>query len=211
MPPPPAAMMSADELAMLRRWIDNGLPRTVDEALSGTSSGLTGSIGPDVPRCEPGTVAPCACHGGYWGRQTCLADGTYDACGCGDSPGTGDGPPLPDPDPTITGVTLARVHGSVFAPGCAVASCHDAAGSVPPDLANIAGLRDRLLGSSSQAPAVPFITPGDAARSYLYLKTLPDFSQRRVGYGNSMPVDLTTLDDEQRSVLRAWIDEGAQP
>lgn len=52
------------------------------------SDTTTGTGGP--PTCVPGKVEACPCPAGAQGIQTCLADGTWDACQCGGATETPD-------------------------------------------------------------------------------------------------------------------------
>lgn len=213
MPPPPDRTMTADELVLLERWIAIGAPRTDAEAQAASGS----------QRCAVGDEAPCACIGGYWGVQACTATGTYGGCDCGGGVAT-DAGGLPDislpdtgaPDAGGTdaggggGDTLASLHAELLAPRCGTSGCH-ASGDYPPDLATPSGLRDRLLVPSSQAPSVPFVTPGDPVNSYLYLKVRPDFTGLGIGFGAVMPSEGALLTDDEQNRIIAWIRGGAQP
>jgi|GEM_PF-1980951 len=48
------------------------------------------------PSCVPGATDFCACPGGQAGVQTCLEDGTYDACQCAALEPVDAGPAIPD-------------------------------------------------------------------------------------------------------------------
>ncbi|MCA9558773.1 MAG: hypothetical protein KC583_09430, partial [Myxococcales bacterium] len=97
----------------------------------------------------------------------------------------------------------ATVRARVLLPACAQAGCHSAAKAEAdldletPDVA--ARLRD-LTSVHPSCATQPLLVPGDAAASFLVLKTLG--LQR--GCGDAMPPD-GDLRPEQRRCLAEWV------
>lgn len=60
-----------------------------------------------------------------------------------------------------------------------------------------------------QAPTVSYVTPGDTASSYLYLKLIGE--QLSVGGSGTRMPQGGVLTDEQILLVRNWISSGAQP
>lgn len=106
-------------------------------------------------------------------------------------------PPDVQPGPP----TLEEVHEGVFATDCA---SHHMDGSVLPFLALDDGLAERLRASSLQLPEMPWVTPGDAENSYLYLK-ITGAHVDAGGIGNRMPIG-PALTTEQTDLVRDWIE-----
>jgi hypothetical protein len=77
-----------------------------------------------------------------------------------------------------------------------------------PDLESRAGLRDRLLQTSVQAPGMALVEPGFPEGSYLYQKVREDFATLGIGSGNPMPTG-APLSASQRTALQTWIEGGA--
>ena len=74
----------------------------------------------------------------------------------------------------------------------------------------IDGAYERLLGMSTQVTTMPFVTPGDPANSYLWLKL--NAADGIVGAG--MPVDplagVRTLSSGALTDIQTWIMNGAK-
>jgi mono/diheme cytochrome c family protein len=109
----------------------------------------------------------------------------------------------PGPPPVF-----ADVVATVFSRRCSSSVCHGSRGG-DPNLVD-GDVYARLLGPSDGARGMPWITPGDPDRSYLYLKTRSDFRSLGIGSGRVMPIG-TALTEAQRNVLLRWIEGGAQP
>lgn len=72
------------------------------------------------------------------------------------------------------------------------------------------GLYERLIGNSTQVPTMPFITPGDPAQSYLWLKLTSGMGM----IGNGMPLDsnnmVAPLPEGALADIQTWIMNGAK-
>ncbi len=115
----------------------------------------------------------------------------------------GDDTPLPDipdpPPPTFDDLV------ALLAVECA--PCHTDRVSGELSLRDDAGLHDRLLAASFQAPGVARVVPGDPDAIYLWLK-LNGRQGEVAGLGEPMPAD-GSLDAEQLALVEAWILAGA--
>ncbi|HEX2735988.1 MAG TPA: hypothetical protein VHM70_30515, partial [Polyangiaceae bacterium] len=71
------------------------------------------------------------------------------------------------------------------------------------------GLYERLLAKSTQVPDMPFITPGDPANSYLWVK----LAAATGIVGNQMPLDsnnmVLPLPEGAMTDIQTWIMNGA--
>jgi hypothetical protein len=71
------------------------------------------------------------------------------------------------------------------------------------------GLYERLIGTSTQVPAMPFITPGDPTQSYLWLKLTAGTGM----IGSGMPLNsdnvVTPLPEGALADIQTWIMNGA--
>lgn len=126
------------------------------------------------------------------------------AAGCGggsDSPG---GVVVPEPDP----VTLQDVQAALFTPSCAVTGCH-VAGTAAFGLELGAGKAlNNLVGvASAERPTFDRVKRFDPDNSYVYMKVTAD---PRI-LGDPMPPLPPPLADPQIAILRAWIEQGANP
>lgn len=125
---------------------------------------------------------------------------TDDTTPIGEGSGSG-APALPTP-------SLAEVSRDLFETACA--DCHISQTLSDLWLASNAGLRDRLLGPSLQAPALPRIAPGDPDGSYLWRKVEGSHLEAG-GLGEAMPLGASRLSAAQTDLLRRWIEGGAPP
>lgn len=96
--------------------------------------------------------------------------------------------------------TLAHIQADIFGPACSACHVGNALGGL--DLAADAGLMDRLYGESSAG--MPYVTPGDATRSYLWHKVAGTHADVG-GAGGVMPPN-GQISDELQQRLRAWIE-----
>ncbi|MBK9517670.1 MAG: hypothetical protein IPO09_10010 [Anaeromyxobacter sp.] len=104
--------------------------------------------------------------------------------------------------------TLSSVQSLVFSPRCATAACHVGGNGTP--LSLVAGESfGALVGiPSEQAPAVPLVTPGDLAQSYLVIK-LRGTHEAVGGYGTPMPPGGEELTAEELLAIEGWVSAGA--
>lgn len=190
--------LSPDDLAIVTDWILNGAPPAqsptgpaVATTTPTASASATPTDAPALPTATPTTptaTSPTA---------TTPPDVTATA----------------SPSPTATqAVTLADVQSQVFTPNCLTPFCHTAS-------AQAGGLV--LENGASHAalvnvPAVNFdamnnglvrVEPGEPAASFLYIKlTGPTLPQ-----GSRMPMGQPPLADNLIALVRAWIEQGANP
>jgi hypothetical protein len=104
--------------------------------------------------------------------------------------------------------TFSDIFANVLRPACA--SCHVAGGTAPPSLVfdgDVHHAYDAVLGIGAPAPqdgALPFVTPADPSRSYLYLKLVGDPSIHGARMPPAAPLAADALDR-----IATWIRQGA--
>ena len=101
--------------------------------------------------------------------------------------------------------TLADVQARIFTPRCANGACH--AGDTPAralDLSDGNAYRDTVNVDAISMPGARRVVPGRPDESLLYQVTVAP-----VGDVRQMPVGFL-LDDDERDLLRAWIEGGAK-
>lgn len=190
--------LSPDDLDIVNQWILNGAPpaqtptgpadatATPSATLSATPTN-TPPLPTATPTSETGT-SPTA---------TTPPDVTATA----------------SPSPTATqAVTFAEVQSQVFTPNCLTAFCHTASaqagGLVLEDGASYAALVNvPAVNIDAMSNGLLRVAPDDPEASFLYVKlTGPTLPQ-----GSRMPLGQAPLPDNLIALVRAWIEQGAQP
>ena len=106
------------------------------------------------------------------------------------------------------GPSLAQIQAQTFSPSCAMSPCHD-------DVTRAAGLRltnaqisyDALVDVVSTCASRVLVVPGDPDSSYLLHK----LGDGPAPCGGLMPAGQPSLDLDEIAVIRAWIENGAEP
>ena len=98
--------------------------------------------------------------------------------------------------------TFSAIQAGVFDKSCNDAGCHD--GSVSPDLRAASNSYNNIVEVAS-SQRLNYIQPGDAARSYLFVKmaNLPGIRYSRMPI-SGVPIPAAVLDS-----IATWIDNGA--
>jgi hypothetical protein len=103
--------------------------------------------------------------------------------------------------------TFDRIRQQVFAPSCALSSCHDSESSAG-DLVLLAGAAySQIVGVTPSNPAaadagLQRIYPGDPMLSFLYRKITGDLE---IAWGGSMPATGSAVSQQLVDVIEAWI------
>ena len=126
--------------------------------------------------------------------------------GGGETAGESTGDPTGGGDPTFT-----RVQQEIFNSG--VCSCHDSAANEALN-GNLSLLVDEAYANivnvkSLEAMSTNFITPGDPAASYLYLKLTGEFLDVEGGAPDAMPLGGAMLAADKLKLVEDWILAGA--
>ena len=103
--------------------------------------------------------------------------------------------------------TFDRIRRQIFAPSCALASCHDSQSAkggmiLYPNVAysqTVGGTPDN---AAAVADGLKRISPGNPAMSFLYRKIAHDLV---TGYGADMPLAKPMLSPDQIDLVRRWI------
>jgi len=109
--------------------------------------------------------------------------------------------------------TMDNVQRHVFDEGCAMSGCHASAGAAAGlDLSSSTASYEALIGVSPTNTLAALngwarVLPGDADRSFLIRK----LEGPGPGEGSAMPSAAQMLDPYYLALIRAWIDEGAEP
>jgi hypothetical protein len=111
--------------------------------------------------------------------------------------------------------TIENVFSTIFNVSC-VNSCHQPGGAFPGfDLSTVDKAYTTLLGADGKgAPQscagnpVPYVTPGDSGKSYVYAKVAGDTAKFPI-CGSPMPIG-PALSEDQLALLKNWIDMGAK-
>lgn len=122
------------------------------------------------------------------------------SCGGGSAGGGVIAPPA--------GVTSAEVQAQVFGPRCALSGCHVGAGApFGLDLSSVGSSAANLVDvTSAEVPSLDRVEPFQSADSYLYLKLVGDPAIQ----GDPMPAAGGPLNGADLTLVRTWIDQGAQ-
>lgn len=100
-----------------------------------------------------------------------------------------------------------RIQSTILTPQCATSGCH--AGTASPlglDLSASVAYDNLLTMSSSQVSGLQLVEPSNADASYLVHKI-----QGTQSAGQQMPLYRPPLSDEQLTLVRQWISDGAPP
>ena len=129
-------------------------------------------------------------------RSYLLFIGAMTMAGCGGAP---------DMPPPSAGVPFASVYGPILQPSCA--SCHYSrtAQQTTFYLDDAASAYKVLMGDQPSLSKLPYVTPGDPSKSFLYLKLTGDPTA-----GARMPLGSPALPDAQLEAISNWITQGAQ-
>jgi hypothetical protein len=108
-------------------------------------------------------------------------------------------------DDTDNGIkpTISSLQEHVFTPICS--TCHGGANpAAGQNLSSIENTIANLINVNSSNPEFKRVLPGDALKSYLYLKVTGDSRA-----GSRMPLGQPSLPEEAINAIELWIDQGA--
>lgn len=144
--------------------------------------------------------------------------------GCaGGGTGSGGEPPFVEPEPEPTPEpsdcaegpsydgTFQAIQQIVFERhSCIASSCHTGANAAGGLDLNADVAYANLFEVISSASSLPLVAPGDADRSFLYLKLLAATQPGSVtGIGSSMPIGGVPLSEDELELVRLWLYAGA--
>jgi hypothetical protein len=121
------------------------------------------------------------------------------------------GPRLGEPIAPASGeATFAQIRDEILVPSCAVSFCHTGSppAQAPMSLDAARAFEGLVDASATQARALPRVSPGDVAGSYLIHK-LRGTGASVGGLATRMPLNQPALSEEAMAKIEGWILRGA--
>lgn len=131
------------------------------------------------------------------------------ACGGGTAPDTG--PKLsPAPNCATAAINADTLYTEVLKTSCAASTCHGAGTTVPFKANSGAEFKAAWVGkAASQTSKVPYVTAGDADKSYVMYKVLGQ-GTKAGGSASQMPLGGAPLAEADICKIYNWIEGGAE-